>query len=63
MCTTCNNTAGGCPCCNEEPEDEMIECECGVRGKEEFFHETPEGLLCEMCFQIYKIEQLEEDYE
>jgi hypothetical protein len=60
MCTTCNNAAGGCPCCQEEPEEEMIICECGMKGNKEFFHETPEGLLCEMCFQIYKIEQLKE---
>jgi len=62
MCTTCNNAAGGCPCCQEEKE--FIECECGVIGNEEFFHETPDGTMCEMCFQIYKIAQLEEsEYE
>jgi hypothetical protein len=58
-CTTCNQsqTNPSCPCCSEEPEEELIRCyDCDCEYPEYDMDDCSGVQLCPECTSIFKRE-------
>ena len=56
MCTTCNNSATGCPCCTPDAPRELYECSVCL-GKFEYLTNTHDGKMCDNCFKTYNMRE------
>ena len=56
MCTTCNDSATGCPCCNQDTELELYECSVCLE-KFEYLTKTHDGKMCDECLKNYNMRE------